>query len=346
MIMKRLITVLYICLLVVVAIQAQDFRINRFKENMMDLTAAQASVKDKNGDICALIKFSAKDDQFDFEPNLGIMKTEKKVGEVWIYVPHHTKLITIRHPFLGVLRNYKIPVDIEQKVVYEADLEITNDAYIYSLLQINAPDSQKPIEQEIELTKAETPQSEPDIKQTTKSVKTDRNLFFELGAGFNVLGIMGPTAHIGVNYKQHVLEVGAILGVFKVENISIYQTDNNTLWGTYNYNAMRFFARYGYNFEVSSFLITPLIGAAINNISGNEEKKGAGNLFEKVNTVSANIGCRLNYCISKTFRVYVTPEYSLGIKKDKSFDVIKEADSKIKSWTDGFGVSAGIIVQF
>ena len=345
MVMKRYISVLYIWLLVAVSTQAQDFRITRFKENMMDLTAAQASVKDKNGDVCALIKFSAKDDQFDFEPNLGIMKTDKKVGEVWIYVPHHTKLITIRHPFLGVLRNYKIPVDIEQKVVYEADLEITNEAYIYSLLQIDAPESQKPVEAQ----KPVEPKAKPaveEVKPTTTKVTANRDVFFDGGVGFSALGIMGPTAHIGVSYKNHLLEVGATLGLSKVQDVSVYRTDNNKLCGTYNYNVMRFFARYGYNFEVSSFVITPMVGAAINNIKGEEVVRGDNYLFEKVNTISAIGSCRFSYCINKMFRIYVTPEYSFGVKKDKSFDVIKEADKKIKSWTEGIGVSAGFQIIF
>ena len=353
--MKRCYLCLTIWLLTTTAIQAQDFRITSFKENMMDLTAARAAVKDKNGDVCALIKFTAKDDQFDFEPNLGIIMTEKKVGEYWIYVPHHTKLITIRHPFLGVLRNYKIPVDIEQKVVYEADLEITNDAYIYSFLQIGnkdvkaIPETQKPtIEEESTIIEEAKPAEVEDKPMETdgKNVKDNRDFSFDIGAGFYALGIMGPTAHIGINYKQHVLEVGAVMGISKVEGIRIYQTDNNTEWGTYDYSAMRFFARYGYNIEASSFKITPMIGAAINNIKGDEVKRGSGDLFKNVNTISANVGCRISYCISKSFRLYVTPEYNFGVKKDKSFDVIKEADSTIKSWTDGFGIGAGLMFHF
>ena len=192
---KRSITGSLIWLLTAVVVQAQDFKISRFKENSMDLTAAHASVKDKNGDACALIKFSVKDDKFDFEPNLGIIKTEKKMGEVWIYVPHHTKMITIRHQYLGVLRNYKIPVEIEQKVVYEADLEITNETYLNSLLLGKAVETplvevQKPIEPkiqkpvEVEVQKPIEPEVKPAVREvnpTVVKVKGDRDWFFEIG---------------------------------------------------------------------------------------------------------------------------------------------------------------------
>ena len=363
---KRSITGLFIWLLTAVVLQAQDFKISRFKENIMDLTAAHASVKDKNGDACALIKFSVKDDKFDFEPNLGIIKTEKKMGEVWIYVPHHTKMITIRHQYLGVLRNYRLPVEIEQKVVYEADLEITNETYLNSLLLFgntdNAPivEAQKPLEPEVQKpvepevkpavgevkpAELEAKPSAEDVKPIKATLKSDRDLVFEFGAGFNALGIMGPTAHIGVNYKNHVLEVGATLGISKVKNVTIYEPESNAFWSTYNYGAMRFFARYGYNIEISSFVITPMAGAAINNIKGEELERGEGYLFEKINTISVIGSCRLSYCINKTFRVYVCPEFSVGIKKDRSFNIIKEVDSKIKAMTDGFGVSAGFLIH-
>jgi hypothetical protein len=40
------------------------------------------------------------------------------------------------------------------------------------------------------------------------------------------------------------------------------------------------------------------------------------------------------------------PEFSVGVKKDDSFIVLKDYDSKIKSWTDGIGLSAGVVFHF
>ncbi len=315
-----------------IGMQAQDFRITKFQENMLDLTAARAAVKDKNGDICALIKFSVRDNKFTFEPNMGVVKTEQRVGEAWLYVPAQTKRITIRHPQLGILRDYIIPVNIEQKVVYEAELQITNQEYLRSLLQKAKTDT----------VRIMVPQ-EP----TVLEVEAKRNVYFNLGVGFNALGVMGPGAYLGFNIFNHVIEGGAIYGITKVKNLSIYQTDNATFWGSYDYKVMRFFFRYGYDIEVSSFFITPLVGVGINNISGEQlQRSNGGDLFSKINTMSATVGCRLSYCIGKNIRIQVMPEYSLGIKKDKSFDVLKDIDSTMKSWTDGFGVYAGVAVHF
>lgn len=329
---QRFPIILLLWLCTAISIQAQDFGITKFKENLLDLTAARAAVKDKNGDICALIKFSVRDNKFKFEPNMGVVKTEQKVGETWLYVPAKTKRITIRHPQLGILRDYIIPVNIEQKVVYEAELQINNQEYLRSLLQ---------------KTKTDTVRIMVPQEPTILEVEAKRSVFFNVGAGFNVLGIMGPEAYLGFNIYNHVIEGGFIYGISSVNNLSIYQNDNGAFWGAYDYKAMRFFFRYGYDVEVSSFLITPLVGAGINNISGTELQRSAGgDLFSNINTVSATIGCRLSYCIGKNIRLQIMPEYSLGIKKDRSFDVLSEVDSTLKSWTDGFGVFAGIAFHF
>ena len=329
--MKQRISILLILwLCTVIGLQAQDFKITKFQENMLDLTAARAAVKDKNGDICALIKFSVRDDKFTFEPNMGVVKTEKKVGEIWLYVPQQTKRITIRHPQLGVLRDYIIPVNIEQKVVYEAELLITNQEYLNSLLHKSKTDT----------VRIMVPQ-EPTILR----VKAERSVFFNLGLGFNVLGIMGPEAFLGVDYKNHTIEAGAIYGISKSPSMSIYQVDNGSFWGAYDYNAMRIFLRYGYDIDLgSSVIVTPLLGAAINNISGTKVRQGSnGDRFSKMNTISATAGCRLSYCIGKSIRIQVTPAFNLGVKKDRSFNILKDADSKIKSWTDGLSLDAGLV---
>ena len=49
----------------------------------------------------------------------GIVKTKQEVGEIWVYVPHGIQKITIKHPQLGVLRNYYFPCAIDEARTYE-----------------------------------------------------------------------------------------------------------------------------------------------------------------------------------------------------------------------------------
>lgn len=326
-----LLLLLWLC--TTIGMQAQDFRITKFQENLLDLTAARVAVKDKNGDICALIKFSVRDNKFTFEPNMGIVKTEQKVGETWLYVPSQTKRITIRHPQLGVLRDFVIPVNIEQKTVYEAELQITNQEYLRSLLQKAKTDT----------VRIMVPQ-EPTIVQ----VEAKRSVYFNLGAGFNVLGIMGPEAFLGFNFGRHSVEGGFIYGINKILDMSIYQSDNSAFFGAYDYQTMRFFLRYGFDFNVGeSFIVTPQLGAAINNISGTEVRRGNGSdLFTKMSTLTGNIGCRLSYCITKGIRVQMTTAYNIGLKRDRSFWILKEAEPAFSSSTESISLMAGLVFHF
>lgn len=307
----RYVSLLLLMLLTGGTVKAQDFKITKFEENLMDLSAARADVKDNNGDPCALLKFSVRDVDFEFEPNMGVVKKEQKVGETWLFVPAGTKRITIRHPQLGILRDYVIPVLIEKKVVYEADILITNEEYLRA--------------------------------------KQEQNRLFHLnlGVGFNITSIMGPSVNLGLNIGNHLLELGAVYGLGKVYDISVYEPATAKFWGLYEYNAIRLYGRYGFDCHASEkFIITPQAGVALNMYNSSEVIRGVEGSLGKTNSISGTVGCRLSFCIIKSIRLQVTPEFDFGIKEDKGVTVLKEADTKIKSWTTGFNLNAGLVFSF
>ena len=150
--------------------QSRDFEIRDFHENLSDLTAATSNVQDLNGVMAALIRIAVRDTLFTFDANNGIIKQEWDVGEVRLYVPEGTKRITIRHPKLGILRNYQLPCNIESKVTYDA---------------------------EIVVIERETPQVEYPLSGKQPKEHTPIGVHFLLGGGFNALGMQGPFASIG-----------------------------------------------------------------------------------------------------------------------------------------------------
>jgi formylglycine-generating enzyme required for sulfatase activity/5-hydroxyisourate hydrolase-like protein (transthyretin family) len=95
--------------------------VQSFKVLGNDLTARlQNPVIDQNGEKCALIRVVTTESGFEFEAGvLGIMKTVKKTGEYWVYIPHGSKRISILHNDLGVLRNYVYTEAILEATVYE-----------------------------------------------------------------------------------------------------------------------------------------------------------------------------------------------------------------------------------
>lgn len=101
---------------------AQNISVASFQLLETDLTANTHGFmeRDQNGEVAALIKIVTTEKGFVFDGGMvGITKVKQEVGEVWVYVPHGIKKITLRHEQLGVLRDYFFPVPIQKARTYE-----------------------------------------------------------------------------------------------------------------------------------------------------------------------------------------------------------------------------------
>jgi formylglycine-generating enzyme required for sulfatase activity len=89
-----------------------------------DMTARTLSpVRDADAQFTALVKVATTATGFDFDGgSLGVVKVVPQPAEYWVYVPAGARMLTIRHPQLGILRNYAYPVAIEAGNVYEMKL--------------------------------------------------------------------------------------------------------------------------------------------------------------------------------------------------------------------------------
>ena len=116
--MKRIILSALCALLCGLTGMAQQFTVERFRTLPNDITAYMHPVRDLNDEACALIKVVA-DRDFVFSSPLGIVKRTDEVGEIWIYLPRGTRLLTLKHPRWGVLRNYRFPSPLESRLTYE-----------------------------------------------------------------------------------------------------------------------------------------------------------------------------------------------------------------------------------
>ncbi len=91
-----------------------------FRKVENDMAARiDAKKTDQNGDVCAIIKVETTQTGFSWEPDgLGIVHVSPQAGEYWLYVPYGAKRLTIKHPQLGILRDYLYPLSIEKATVY------------------------------------------------------------------------------------------------------------------------------------------------------------------------------------------------------------------------------------
>ena len=119
--MKRFLIILPILILTVCG-YSQSISVSSFKLLESDLTANTAGTteRDQNGEVAALIKVVTTQTGFSFDcGSMGIVKTVQKPAEIWVYVPHGIKKMTISHPQLGLLRDYYLNVPIEKARTYE-----------------------------------------------------------------------------------------------------------------------------------------------------------------------------------------------------------------------------------
>lgn len=122
MIRNRRKVMLVLLLFAATALSAQNMSVASFKLLESDLTANTTGTmeRDQNGEVAALIKVVTTEWGFVFNGGMvGIVKTKQGTGEVWVYVPHGIKKITIQHPQLGILRDYHFRIPIEKAKTYE-----------------------------------------------------------------------------------------------------------------------------------------------------------------------------------------------------------------------------------
>lgn len=120
MFMKRSILFAFVLLSLTVVAQ-QNISVKSFTPLPMDMTASSLEGKriDQNGEVAALIKIETTLTGLTFEGGaLGIVDSKQENGEVWVWVPRASRKITVKHPQLGVLRDYRYPIEIEAERTY------------------------------------------------------------------------------------------------------------------------------------------------------------------------------------------------------------------------------------
>ena len=304
--MKRAITLL-LMLAIMSHLSAQDIQITKFERNYTSLIASVKPVYDNAGDACAVIRFFVRDKDFIIEPNLGVLKKEDLPGEIRLYVPRGTKRLTIRRQNHMPLNGYEIPLRIESKVTYDVELVLNNEA--------------------------------------TNGQKRNKGHNVYIGAGYNIASISGPSLAVGFDVNHHIIELGAVIGLNKTDDIYFYDS-SSSVKAAYNYKAIRTQLRYGYDIEVADFFsVQPQVGFAYNYYSGTEVVKGKSD-YGSASSMSGMIGARLVASLSDQFKIHITPEYDFGIYKDDNCKKLSDFDNSFKSWTDGFNLNIGLIYKF
>lgn len=124
---------LVLAIIISLPANADGISVVGFKLLDTDLTANTrgTSRTDQNGETAALIKIVTLEQGFTFDGgSLGIVGTDNKNGEIWLYVPRHAQKLTITHKSFGVLRDYFYPIPIQGGRTYEMLLDVGIGRYV------------------------------------------------------------------------------------------------------------------------------------------------------------------------------------------------------------------------
>lgn len=326
--------------------QTKKIQITKF-EMSNSLIASMNQVKDNNEEVGAVIRFWYSGSGYIIEPNLGILKKETYPGETRLWVPLGTTRITIRHNEDKPLRNYIIPLKIESKTDYDAEITLTNDI---------AEDSENvKTYYDTIITPTDDTFDNSDNSKTNNDKKStivddtivDSKNHVYLGAAYNIMSLSGVSLIVGANLHHHQIELGYVYGLNESDKLFFYDANDNLKEG-YNYNAIRASFTYGYEITVSDFFfITPIAGASYYAYLGNEVSNSTKSTnYEYANSLSATGGIRFSIGFGKHFRLFVTPEYQVAVYKDEKCKLISSYDDKLKNWNNGFNLNVGFYVIF
>ncbi len=298
--------VLALLLTVAAAVKAQDFKVASFEQNLIDLTAARKPVKDNNDVECAILRFAVKDNKFEFEPNLGYLKRVEGTGEVMYYVPKGTKLLTIRHPEYGVIRNYRLPVAIESKAVYDCVIEITKvlekSHPIYAGVAYNVMGMAAPM--------------------VSVGINFDG---FNMEAGFMMT--LGKSDEISIYSKA--TPNGSAIGSYKYRGMRPFVRMGYEIKAA---KELSFTPLVG-------GAMTMLRGSEEMPPTNDADKCDHGM------SVSVTAGLRVRLRLHENISIHVTPEYQLPVYKDNGAKLLYD-NKDLEKWAKGVAINAGVLIYF
>lgn len=186
--------------------------------------------------------------------------------------------------------------------------------------------------------------------------KTDYNVYIDsvkpkahnvyIGAGYNIMSISGPSVAIGVSLNQHNIELGAVYGLNKTDDLYYYNQSGSVIAG-YKFNAIRAYLKYGYEIPLSDyFSLTPQAGVAYHAYSGESIVNSNDNSYESASSMSLLAGLRFTVSITDNFKFCLIPEYDMAIYKGDNCNIISSIDDTMKSWHTGLNLNVGIMVYF
>lgn len=174
-----------------------------------------------------------------------------------------------------------------------------------------------------------------------------KNSNFYIQAGYSVLGVNGMTFGLGGYIKNVNIEANYILGLSKSEVIYWNSTNGNAtpLGTTYTPNGFDIKIGYGIGFA-GRFRVTPQFGWQGIRLKENDTSEDYDAIAEGASAGSLSFGAKLDFIVINHLGLSVTPQYMLPVSLSEGYKRLKDVSSKIKGYSDGFGINLSVNAYF
>jgi hypothetical protein len=127
-------SLLFCVMLLMAIVMKAQLTVDNFEQRINDQSgmATNITVRDPNGDRCALIKvFAPQVDGFSFYGGVtsGFLTTETHGNEIWVFAPASAQSITISHALFGRVE-YEYPVALGKGSTYELLLNVGSGRFV------------------------------------------------------------------------------------------------------------------------------------------------------------------------------------------------------------------------
>lgn len=263
-------------------------------------------------------------------------------GMLWVYVARNAKIVTIRRAGYNTIFKHSLGTTIEAGRTYNMVLF----AEVPKPINNTVPTISK---SDSTLLPLSTRQNDLTILQTNnnqtlahrENTKKKKWGKVYLQAGVQAGSLRAATATVGAYLGGFNIEATYGLGLSKSEAIYWnHDTDPTANSIECSYKPTLMGIKLGYGIDATSSLrLTPQAGLTVVNISASETTS-------KGNATSLAIGLRAELLLATHFSLFAAPEYNAAISQSDTYSRLKEVSSKIKSWSNGFNVRAGLCLSF
>ena len=315
-----------------------------------DRSATDSPVLDGNQEMCALIKLPFPKVDETVISGDQIFKKEYHGNEWYIYMPPETFKFFIKYPGyedLEIDLSKKFPKGVESGKTYKVTIPYNpSELTPVETKQNNQASSTSNNYSSSNGSSVSNSGWNSTPIHTNATIKKDspiRKDCFYIQAGYNILGLSGLNIGVGGYVSNINIEANYLIGFSKSEAIYWNNLSGETMPISAQYSPMGFNLKVGYGIKLADrFRLTPRVGMQYAVLQEKSDRKVANN----ANVIALPIGVKINFAIVNHFGISLEPSYNICINQSEGYKVLSDVSSKIKGYSDGFGLNISLFCNF